>query len=96
MKIKDFQKFFGSLFYFTEIRLYLNSIKIDFETPIEFIKGIGPERAKFIRNVLGITTVEDFLTFYPLRYIDKSKIYQIGDLKQEPETEIQFKGKITD
>lgn len=45
---------------------------------------------------MGITTVEDFLTFYPLRYIDKSKIHQIGDLKDEPEAEIQFKGKITD
>lgn len=66
------------------------------ETSIEFLKGIGPERAKFIKNVLGFTTVEDFLTFYPLRYIDKSKIHKIGDLKEEPEAEIQFKGKITD
>lgn len=66
------------------------------ETSIEFLKGIGPERAKFIKNVLGITTVEDFLTFYPLRYIDKSKIYKIGDLRAEPEAEIQLKGKISD
>ncbi|KIA88645.1 ATP-dependent DNA helicase RecG [Kaistella jeonii] len=66
------------------------------ETSIEFLKGIGPERAKFIKNVLGFTTVEDFLTFYPLRYIDKSKIHKIGDLSEEPEVEIQFKGKITD
>lgn len=66
------------------------------ETSIEFLKGIGPERAKFIKNVLGITTVEDFLTFYPLRYIDKSKIYKIGDLRGEPEAEIQLKGKISD
>ena len=66
------------------------------ETSIEFLKGIGPERAKFIKNVLGFTTVEDFLTFYPLRYIDKSKIHKIGYLKEEPETEIQLKGRITD
>ncbi|QBO58957.1 ATP-dependent DNA helicase RecG [Chryseobacterium salivictor] len=66
------------------------------ETPIEFLKGIGPERAKFIKNVLGFTTVEDFLTFYPLRYIDKSKVHKIGDLRTEPDAEIQFKGKITD
>lgn len=66
------------------------------ETSIEFLKGIGPERAKFIKNVLGFTTVEDFLTFYPLRYIDKSKIHKIGDLKEEPDAEIQLKGKITD
>ncbi|OWK73926.1 ATP-dependent DNA helicase RecG [Flavobacteriaceae bacterium JJC] len=66
------------------------------ETSIEFLKGIGPERAKFIRNVLGIATVEDFLSFYPLRYIDKSKIHKIGGLTEEPDAEIQLKGKITD
>ncbi|MBU4537736.1 MAG: ATP-dependent DNA helicase RecG [Weeksellaceae bacterium] len=66
------------------------------ETSIEFLKGIGPERAKFIKNVLGIATVEDFLTFYPLRYIDKSKIHKIGDLVEEPDAEIQLKGKITE
>ena len=40
--------------------------------------------------------MEDLLTFYPLRYIDKSKIHSIGDLKEEPEAEIQLKGKITE
>ena len=66
------------------------------DSSIEFLKGIGPERAKFIRNVLGISTVEDLLTFYPLRYIDKSKIQKIGALQEEPDAEIQLKGKITD
>ncbi|ACU07903.1 ATP-dependent DNA helicase RecG [Flavobacteriaceae bacterium 3519-10] len=69
---------------------------MNLDTPIEFLKGIGPERAKFIKNVLGIAMVEDFLTFYPIRYIDKSKLYFINDLKEEPEAEIQLKGKITD
>ena len=40
--------------------------------------------------------MEDLLTFYPLRYIDKSKIHKIGDLQEEPDAEIQLKGKITD
>ena len=66
------------------------------ETSIEFLKGIGPERAKFIKNVLGFTTVEDFLTFYPLRYIDKSIVHKIGNLKADLEAEIQLKGRITD
>lgn len=66
------------------------------ETSIEFLKNIGTERAKLIKNVLGISTVEDLLTFYPIRYIDKSKIYKIGDLTKEPDADIQLKGKITD
>lgn len=77
--------------------IYLLKIsKLTLETSIEFLKGIGPERAKFIKNVLAISTVEDFLTFYPLRYIDKSKIHKIGEFTDEPESEIQLKGKITD
>ena len=40
--------------------------------------------------------MEDLLTFYPLRYIDKSKIHKIGALQEEPDAEIQLKGKITD
>lgn len=64
------------------------------ETSIEYVKGIGPEKAKLIKNVLGISTVEDFLTFYPIRYLDKSKVYKIANL-QESNIEIQLKGKIT-
>ncbi len=71
--------------------MYLN-----LDTPIEFLKGVGPERAKFIKNVLGFSVVEDFLTFYPLRYVDKSRIYKIADLSESIDTEIQLKGKITD
>ena len=66
------------------------------ETSIEFLKGIGTERAKLIRNVLGISTVEDLLTFYPIRYIDKSQIHKIGTLTKDSDADIQLKGKITD
>ncbi|MDO4763194.1 MAG: ATP-dependent DNA helicase RecG [Flavobacteriaceae bacterium] len=64
------------------------------ETSIEFLKGIGAERAKLIQKVLGISVVEDFLHFYPIRYLDKSKTYQTSDLKED-NVEIQLKGKIT-
>lgn len=63
------------------------------DTSIEFIKNIGPERAKLIREVLGIKTVGDFLNFYPYRYIDKSKVYTISELKEDL-PELQLKGKI--
>lgn len=69
---------------------------MNLETSIEYLKGIGPERAKIIKNVLGISTVEDFLTFYPLRYIDKSKIVLSQDLREDLDADIQLKGRITD
>ncbi|MDO5615514.1 MAG: ATP-dependent DNA helicase RecG [Cruoricaptor ignavus] len=68
---------------------------MNLETSIEYLKGIGPERAKLIKNVLEISTVEDFLYFYPIRYIDKSKIYKIKDL-QENLPDVQLKGKISE
>lgn len=64
------------------------------ETSIEYLKGIGSERAKIIKNVLGIATVEDFLNFYPIRYLDKSKVYQIKDLSDNL-PDIQLKGTIS-
>lgn len=68
---------------------------MELSTPIEYLKGIGPERAKLIKNVLDLHKVEDFLTFYPIRYIDKSKLYKVGELR-EINNEIPLKGRITD
>ncbi len=68
---------------------------MNLDTSIEFLKGIGTERAKLIKAVLGISTVEDFLTFFPIRYLDKSKIYQIKDLIADL-PDIQLKGRITE
>ena len=68
---------------------------MNLDTSIEFLKGIGTERAKLIKNILGIATVEDFLHFFPIRYLDKSKVYQISDIKED-NLEIQLQGRITE
>lgn len=64
------------------------------ETSIEYVKGIGPERAKLIKSVLGLSTVDDILNFYPIRYLDKNKVYKISQL-EESSIEVQLKGRIT-
>lgn len=64
------------------------------ETSIEYVKGIGPEKAKLIKTVLGISTVEDLLNFFPIRYLDKSKVHKIGELS-DLTTDVQLKGRIT-
>jgi ATP-dependent DNA helicase RecG len=64
------------------------------ETSIEYVKGIGPDRAKLIKGVLGLSTVEDLLNFYPIRYLDKNKVYKISQL-EESALEVQLKGRIT-
>lgn len=67
---------------------------MNLETSIEYVKGIGPEKAKLIKSVLGISTVEDLLNFYPIRYLDKSKVHKISQLNNVS-TDVQLKGKIT-
>ena len=70
-------------------------ISLNLETPIEFLKGIGPEKAKLVQKVLEIRIVEDFLNFFPIRYLDKSKVYKINQLNENETLEVQLKGKIT-
>lgn len=63
------------------------------QTPIEFLKGVGPKRADILRKEFEIFTFEDLLLYYPYRHIDKSKIYHIADIQTEG-AYIQLKGKI--
>ncbi|PCJ23080.1 MAG: ATP-dependent DNA helicase RecG [Flavobacteriales bacterium] len=65
------------------------------DTKIEFLKGVGPKRAEIFRKELGIATFGQLLVYYPFRYIDKSKVYNIADINSD-ETYIQLKGKITE
>lgn len=76
--------------------MYTSNVMMTLETSIEYLKSIGPERAKLIKNVLGISTVEDFLNFYPIRYLDKSKTYKISELHPNENLEVQLKGKISE
>lgn len=49
------------------------------EFPIQYIKGVGPQRAKLL-NKLGIKTVKDALYYLPCRYEDRSAIKKISEL----------------
>ena len=70
------------------------NIQVDLlQTPIEFLKGVGPKRADVLRKEFNIFTFEDLLLYYPYRHIDKSKIYKIADIQSEG-AYIQLKGNI--
>lgn len=64
-------------------------------TSIEFLKGIGPNRAKLIKSELKISTFKDLLFQFPFRYIDKTSYHKIADI-HSTNTEIQIIGKISD
>jgi ATP-dependent DNA helicase RecG len=63
------------------------------ETPIEYLKGVGPPRADLLKKELRIFTIGDLLTSFPFRYVDRSKFYQIADIRDESAF-IQLKAKI--
>ncbi|MGM0406838.1 MAG: ATP-dependent DNA helicase RecG [Bacteroidota bacterium] len=60
---------------------------------IKFLTGVGPKRAEMLNKELNIFTFEDLLYYFPYKYIDRSKFYQIRDLNPEM-PHIQLKGKI--
>lgn len=63
------------------------------DTPIDYLKGVGPKKADLFRKEFNIVTYNDLLHYFPYRHIDKSKIYKISDLRSEG-MYIQFKGKV--
>lgn len=63
-------------------------------TPIEYLKGVGPERAKTLQSELGIFRYEDLLNHFPFRYVDRSKYYKISQMI-DSSAEVQIVGKIS-
>ncbi len=62
-----------------------------FHTKIEFLKGVGPQRAALLQTELGIFTYGDLIQHYPFRYLDRTQIYKIGDLHEDLPM-VQIKG----
>jgi ATP-dependent DNA helicase RecG len=64
------------------------------KTPIEYLKGVGPQRGETLKKELQIFTFEDLLTHYPFRYVDRTKYHTVAELHPESD-EVQIRGKIT-
>ncbi len=64
------------------------------QTPIDYLKGVGPNRADLLKKELGIHTFQDLLNFFPNRYLDRTQYYKIVHL-QQTNSEVQIIGKIT-
>ncbi len=63
------------------------------ETPIEYLKGVGPARGALLRKELGIFKYSHLVNFFPNRYIDRTRYYKINEL-QNNVAEVQIIGKI--
>jgi len=56
-----------------------------FDTRIEYLKGVGPQKAELLNKELSIFTYGDLLQHYPFRYEDRSTFLKIKDLHEELE-----------
>ena len=62
---------------------------------IKFLPGVGEKRAALLASELGIRSVGDLLHHYPYRYIDRTKIYRIGELSEDNASSfVQLRGRI--
>jgi ATP-dependent DNA helicase RecG len=67
------------------------------QTPIVYLKGVGPSRGEMLRKELSIHRYGDLLTLFPNRYIDRTKYYKINELQSRSlgsNSEVQIIGKI--
>ncbi len=64
-------------------------------TPIEYLKGVGPQRADLLKKELRIYQFEHLLYHFPFRYVDRSVHHKVKELL-ELEGFAQLKGRIID
>ena len=61
-------------------------------TDIQYLHGVGPKRAELLKKELGISTYYDLLYYFPFRYIDRSVINQVRELRGD-EAAVQLRGR---
>lgn len=65
-----------------------------FDTSIEYLKGVGPQRAALLNKELNIHTYGDLIQHYPFRYEDRTRFFTIQEIHSEMPY-VQLRGIIT-
>ncbi len=63
------------------------------QTEIDYLKGVGPNRADLLRSELSVYTYQDLLQLFPNRYLDRTQYYKVNQL-QRNSSEVQIIGKV--
>ncbi len=66
---------------------------MDITSEIQFLPGVGPKRANLLKNELNIYTIENLLSYYPYRYVDRSRFYFVHEINADLAF-IQLEGKL--
>lgn len=65
------------------------------ESPIEYLKGVGPQRGDLLRTELNIHTWGQLLEHFPYRHIDKTRVFPISAIAPGMDM-VQVKGVLSD
>lgn len=65
------------------------------DSPIEYLKGVGPARGDLLKTELGIFFFKDLLFHFPFRYIDRTSFQLIKDLTTDG-MQVQIRGTLID
>ena len=60
---------------------------------IQYLPGVGPKKRDMLQKELGISKISDLLEYYPYKYVDRSRIYTINELRSDMPF-VQMKGRI--
>lgn len=64
------------------------------DTAIEYLKGVGPQRAEVLKKELEIFTFEDLLNYFPFRYVDRTQLLKVSDIPEDGSF-VQLRGELT-
>src|ERR1700755_1002394 len=64
------------------------------DSPIEYLKGVGPQRADLLRKELNVSTFGDLLNHFPFRHVDKTTVLPIASVGSSAEP-VQVRGVLT-
>jgi len=53
------------------------------DTPIGYLKGIGPQRAEVLQKELFVFTYKDLITHYPFRYVDRTQFHSVREVIED-------------
>ncbi len=71
----------------------MSLIKLELNSPIEFVKGVGPVKGALLKTQLNIHSPADLIQYLPFRYIDKSIINTIETAFPQSQY-VQIKGRL--
>lgn len=66
-----------------------------FDSSLEFLKGVGPQRAALLQKELKLFTFGDLIQYFPFRHEDRTRFYKVNEVN-DLMPHVQLKGKITD